>query len=198
VKKLPTHRKYFNQLAIDWDSLVSFEPVLIDYLRQFGVSNRNQILDIGAGTGRLTKLLSEMVDKGGFIFALDFAERMLQKAKQKIKTQNVEFICADVCELPFIDEYFDKVICFSTFPHILDKEKSLREMFRVLRRNGKLLILHTQSSQILNKFHGSLTSIVQHDYIPPADEMPDILKNLGFKPMNIFEESNLYWVEAIK
>ena len=66
LRELQAHRNYFNQLAHEWDSLVSFEPILFDYLNQFGVSNGDRILDIGAGTGRLTKLLSGMVGKDGF------------------------------------------------------------------------------------------------------------------------------------
>jgi len=196
--ELKNHRDYFNQLAYEWDSLVTFEPILTKHLEQFGISAGDRILDIGAGTGRLTKYLVEMVGQDGFVIALDFAENMLRIAKPKVSRKNVGFVCADVCKLPFFDGQFNKVICFSTFPHVKDKEQSLREMYRILQENGKLLILHAQDSKVLNEFHGNLKTIIRHDYIPPATAMPDILRKVGFKPTKIIEEKNLYWVEAVK
>jgi demethylmenaquinone methyltransferase/2-methoxy-6-polyprenyl-1,4-benzoquinol methylase len=196
--KLKNHRDYFNQLAYEWDSLVTFEPILVQHLQQFGVSSGDHILDIGAGTGRLTKCLAELVGQNGFVIALDFAENMLRIAKSKMITSNVGFVCADVCKLPFFDNQFNKVICFSTFPHVKEKEQSLREMYRMLSQNGKLLILHTQNSQTLNEFHGNLKTIIRHDHIPPAAAMQDIVSRVGFTPTTIIEEKNLYWVEAIK
>jgi len=192
-----SHRNFFNNLADEWDTLVEDNPDLEKYMKQFGVNRGDRVLDVGAGTGRLTAMLSKMVGPDGLVVAVDFSEKMLSIAKERLNSNNVRFICADACTLSLADQSFTKVICFSTFPHIIDKKNALQEFYRVLSVGGKCLILHTCSSDKLNSFHASLNGIVRHDTLPSAKSLALLLKSLNFS-VNFFERSDLFWVEGEK
>jgi ubiquinone/menaquinone biosynthesis C-methylase UbiE len=192
------HRNYFNGIASEWESMVEDLPVLLEYLIRFGVLPGERILDVGAGTGRLTRYLIELIGPNGWVVAEDISEKMLIQAKKTNDSKSVRFVCDDVCILGFKSDTFDKVICFSLFPHILHPQKALDEMQRVLRPGGRLLILHTSGSHDLNRFHASLNSVVCHDRLLPATEMVPFIRKAGLAECVIEEGENLYWVEAEK
>jgi demethylmenaquinone methyltransferase/2-methoxy-6-polyprenyl-1,4-benzoquinol methylase len=192
------HRDYFNDLAPEWESMVEDLPVLRDYLLRFGVSQGERILDVGAGTGRLTKYLLELTGSDGWVVAEDVAEQMLIQAGKSIDSEHVRFVCDDVCSLALKSDSFDKVICFSLFPHILYPQKALSEICRVLRPGGRFLILHTSDSHDLNHFHATLNSVVCHDRLLPAGRMVPMLREAGLMEQVIEERENLYWLEAEK
>jgi ubiquinone/menaquinone biosynthesis C-methylase UbiE len=193
-----SHREYFNQLAPEWNTKMTGEPEFRDYLIQFGVSQGDWILDIGAGTGRMTKQLIDLVGKEGLVVAEDIAEEMLSEGKRLLRSPHPQWLCDDVLALAFRECVFDKILCFSAFPHFMNPRAALKEMHRVLQLGGKLLILHTCASHRLNEFHASLDGIVRYDRLPPVREMVPLLKQTGFTPKHIREEEDLYWVEAIK
>ena len=192
------HREYFNRLASEWDDRMTDDPEFRQHLIQFGVSPGDYVLDIGAGTGRMTKHLIGLVGDEGLVIAEDIAEAMLLEGKRRLGNNTQHWLCDDVKALAIKDETFDKVLCFSAFPHFTHPKKALAEMHRVLRHGGKLLILHTASSLQLNEFHASLDGIVCHDRLPAAETMVPMLRQTGFRPERILDQENLYWVEAEK
>ncbi len=192
------HREYFNQLAPQWNTKMSDDPVLYQYLVRFGVAQGDSVLDVGAGTGRLTTHLANLVGSQGQVVALDIAERMLSEAKWSMQHHHIVFVCSDICTLTLKNDCFNKVLCFSVFPHILDPQSALQEICRVLKPGGKLLILHTQSSQRLNAFHASLNGIVNRDVLPPIHQMEHLASQAGFHSQSLSESDDLYWAEFIK
>lgn len=192
------HREFFNGLAYEWDDMNPQRPELYDLLNKFGVKKGERILDLGAGTGRLSRFLIELVGKEGRVVAGDLAEEMLHRAAKNISTKPLFFTCVDASFLCFADSIFDKVVCYSTFPHLQHPQKVLREVRRVLNKKGRFLILHDTSSDNLNRFHSSLNKVIRHDVLPTAQEMIPMLKKAGMSPVQIKEHSELYWVEAMR
>jgi SAM-dependent methyltransferase len=193
-----THRNYFNRLAPEWEVRMPGQPEFRNYLEKFGVKKGDRILDIGAGTGRMTRLLMEFVGEDGRVVAQDVAERMLTEARQHVHGQRTGFLCDDVQSLSCKDNVFDKVLCFSAFPHFSDKPRALSEMRRVLKPGGRLLILHTCSSDRLNAFHASLDAPVCRDRLPPIHETGRMFCRAGLRPARIEEKENLYWAEGMR
>lgn len=193
-----SHRLYFNRIAPMWDQMVSPENRLKDHLVRFGVQSGEKVLDVGAGTGRLTRILVELTGANGRVMAGDISDQMLKNAAQKISNPSCHFVCADACFLAVQENSFDKVICFSTFPHIVQPVKALQEIYRVLRPGGKLLVLHACCSRKLNAFHASLNDVVCHDNIPRADRLAFLLRQTGFTAIHMDENPQLYWVEGEK
>jgi ubiquinone/menaquinone biosynthesis C-methylase UbiE len=192
------HREYFNQLAPEWNTKVADNLILEEYMVRFGVSPEDRILDIGAGTGRLTEYITHLVGPRGFIVAADIADQMLFIAKQSLNPKNTSFLCSDVCSLSLISGFFDKALCFSVLPHIINLPQALTEIYRVLRQGGKLLVLHTEGSRQLNKFHASLDGVVNQDVMPSAQSLLSLARKIGFMGKTIAESETLYWVEMIK
>lgn len=192
------HREYFNQLADTWDERMPSDPAFIEYLKRFGISKGETILDIGAGTGRMTEHLIELVGSQGLVVMQDIAEEMLNQGKDKFRTSPIISVCNDVSSLSFRDKTFDKILCFSAFPHFINPQLALKEMFRTLKSKGKLLVMHLKNSQSMNAFHSTLEGVVREDRLPTAIELQSTMIELGFKPVLVDEQTDLYWVEMTR
>ena len=102
------------------------------------ISPGDEVLECACGTGLLT---SEIAGRCGTITATDFSEKMLEKARKNCSTYgNITFEYADITSLPYPDRSFDKVVAGNVI-HLLDNPcAALREMDRVCRPGGKLII----------------------------------------------------------
>jgi demethylmenaquinone methyltransferase/2-methoxy-6-polyprenyl-1,4-benzoquinol methylase len=93
----------------------------------------DRVLDACCGTGDLSLAAAEA---GGEVVALDFSERMLERARRK--SSSIEWVRGDLLALPFPDESFDVVTVGFGIRNIEDLEAGLRELVRVLRPSGRL------------------------------------------------------------
>lgn len=120
------------------------------------------ILDVGSGTGDVAIQLDQM---GAKVTGIDFAAEMVVVAKGR--HPQIEFIEADVENLPFDDGSFDRAIANYTAHHFANPEKAFAEIKRVLKPGGKLTIIHPiQSEQpSWGSFAMSLAAAVPSD--PP-------------------------------
>jgi len=96
-----------------------------------------QIVDLAAGTGDLSLAIQTKLPDAEII-AVDFLPQMLELAKGKGVRQTV---LADALRLPFVDFWFDCVTVAFGLRNMEDWSGALREMARVLRNNGHLLVL---------------------------------------------------------
>ncbi|RAM49968.1 MAG: methyltransferase type 11 [Hapalosiphonaceae cyanobacterium JJU2] len=105
------------------------------------ISPEATVLDIGCGTGEFERLLLTE-NPQQVITGVDISEEMLLVAKQKCRTYpNVAFQTASVSALPFADNSFDVVVSASAFHYFDDPDAALREIKRVLKPEGKVVIL---------------------------------------------------------
>ena len=102
------------------------------------------VLDIGCGTGTLTRLIANrMPPGGGWIVGIDAAEKMIEVARRKANSPRLQFEAALAEDLPFPPGSFDRVVSTFFFHH-LDaglKRRALEEIHRVLRPGGHAVIL---------------------------------------------------------
>jgi demethylmenaquinone methyltransferase/2-methoxy-6-polyprenyl-1,4-benzoquinol methylase len=96
-------------------------------------------LDLCTGTGKVAAELLPYVRPGGRVIGLDFSTRMLELARRQVA--GVEFQLGDVMNLPFGDASIDAVTIAFGLRNLVDRERGLREMFRVLKPGGRLVIL---------------------------------------------------------
>ncbi len=108
----------------------------------------DRVLDACCGTGELA-LAAERA--GGRVTGLDFSERMLERARGK--STAIEWVRADVLEMPFADESFDVVTVGFGVRNVADLERALAECARVLRPGGRLACLEiTRPRGLLRPF----------------------------------------------
>lgn len=95
------------------------------------------VLDLAAGTGDSSKAL---IKKGNKVIGVDISVEMLKVATKKLH-KNFILLCASAYQLPFRDQSFDAVTCAFGIRNMHETEKALREIKRVIKKGGKLLIL---------------------------------------------------------
>ena len=192
------HLDYFNRLAPEWESVMPEEPRLAEFFARFGIRGGERVLDVGAGTGRTSALIGNLVGARGMVLVQDLAFGMLREARNRRNGRNRVFCCSDARHLPVRDRTFDKVVCYSVFPHVKDKPGALQEMLRVLKPDGKLLILHSSSHGILNAFHATLEDPVSGDVLPSPQAMRRLMADAGLRVTACVESDDLYWAEAVR
>ena len=113
-----------------------------------------RVLDIAGGTGDLALAFAKKVGRGGEVVHTDINEAMLRTGRDRLLDAGV-ILPTTVCDaeaLPFPDAHFDLVSVAFGLRNMTHKEVALREMARVLRPGGKLLVLEfSQVAQPLRK-----------------------------------------------
>jgi demethylmenaquinone methyltransferase / 2-methoxy-6-polyprenyl-1,4-benzoquinol methylase len=104
----------------------------------------DSVLDVCCGTGDLAFELASRVLPGGRVVGCDFSEPMLDLAREKAAkrtTDSVRFEWADALQLPYDAGRFDAVTVGFGVRNFADRDRGLRELRRVLRPGGRLVIL---------------------------------------------------------
>jgi arsenite methyltransferase len=107
------------------------------------INSGETVLDIGCGAGVDSFVAAKMVGTEGKVIGIDMTLEMLARAKENLQEtslQNVSFHKASAEDLPFSDESFDVVISNGVFNLVPDKARALREVFRVLKPRGRMMI----------------------------------------------------------
>jgi demethylmenaquinone methyltransferase/2-methoxy-6-polyprenyl-1,4-benzoquinol methylase len=102
-------------------------------------------LDVATGTGDLAIELASRVGPTGEVVAVDFSERMLELAREKAKGLPIRFEVANALELPYGDDEFDAATVGFGARNFSDLERGLREMARVVRPGGAVVVLEITS-----------------------------------------------------
>ncbi|HET9432411.1 MAG TPA: class I SAM-dependent methyltransferase [Chitinophagaceae bacterium] len=115
-----------------------FEPYALDLVSRLQDKKYSDILEIACGTGRVTKHLARSV-KHDTLTATDLNRDMIDVAKETVNDKRVKWMSADAMDLPFDDGSFDLVVMQFGIMFFPDKERGLKEAYRVLKNGGKLI-----------------------------------------------------------
>jgi len=191
-------QEYFDDLAPTWDKELTPERLkcLGRIVDELGIQPGDHVLDIGSGTGVLVPLLVAGLASEGKIVAVDFSVEMLVQAQAKDFPPIVGFARADVIAIPLADDSIDLAICNSALPHFSDKGKALKEIARVLRPNGRLVICHTMSRQALNQLHQSIGGAVANDLLPDESQIRRLIEQARLKITHFEDRPERYLVIA--
>lgn len=113
----------------------------------------NLVLEAGCGVGAQTKIIASKNPDTNFI-SIDISNDSLKEAKQMTKSfgiLNVNFMQADIYNLPFDDESFDNVIVCFVIEHLKNPLQALWELKRVLKKGGVMMVIEADHG--LTFFH---------------------------------------------
>lgn len=107
---------------------------------------RGDILEVGVGTGKNMPYYPP----GACVTAIDFSPRMLERARRRAQSLGIQLDLRlmDVQQLEFSDNRFDTVVATCVFCSVPDAVRGLREIYRVLRPGGQLLLLEHMRSEL--------------------------------------------------
>ncbi len=102
------------------------------------------VLDIGCGTGTWIAMIAGCDLPGRRLIGLDYASAMCRMAQQKAEAvgdSRLQFVRGDAEHLPFDDGSFDVLTCSNSFHHYPHQAAAIKEMRRVLRPGGRLMLV---------------------------------------------------------
>jgi demethylmenaquinone methyltransferase/2-methoxy-6-polyprenyl-1,4-benzoquinol methylase len=163
----------FDQIAWRYDFLNHFLSLNIDKIWRRKAVNElrgqplNEVLDVATGTADLALAIQKRLHPQ-HIVGVDISEGMLAMGRKKIEkkglTQQITLQFGDSEALPFADYTFDAVTVAFGVRNFDQLEKGLREMFRVLKTGGKVVVLEFSIPQ--NRFFRSIFQFYFHCVLP--------------------------------
>jgi len=125
----------YSHSSVPWQ-----QKILVEFLKSISIKRNWNCLDAGCGIGNNLFTLSEFFDR---IIACDISQQALNYAEERFKNSRINFIQADIKNLPFKDNFFDIVICTEVLEHIDDLTQARNELFRVLKKENGYFIIST-------------------------------------------------------
>jgi len=173
----------YAKLAADYDAVRGSAALDREYwfagLCEVGQLRRgDRILDLGAGTGRFSRLASEV----GMVVAADMSLEMLARARGKGPFSRVR---ADALALPFRRDAFDATLLVMVLHQLADIPRALREVARVSRRVAIATSdMSTRTLGILDEAFPSLLAIDRARF-PPVLDIVRNLRSAGFSKVSV-------------
>lgn len=193
--------EYFDGIAERWDGWEDLEVLarrLDEGLAALGLRPDETVLDVGCGTGNLTRALLARLSPAGRVVAVDISPRMIEVARRKVSDPRVAWRVEDARRLSLGDACCDRAICFSVWPHFDDRAAVAAEFRRVLRPGGALHVWHLISRRRVNEIHAGAGEAVRGDVLPPAAETAALLAAAGFDVATATESETGYLVTGVK
>lgn len=194
-----SRKQYFDELSSRWDGMIDMPRVIFRLrlgLACLGIGFDEQILDLGCGTGNLSLCLLELLGSGGRVHAVDISPKMLEHARKKLTDPRMHFHNASAKNLPVKSSSLDRIICFSTWPHISDPSSTLVELHRILGTGGWLHVWHIDSRDVINDIHIHAGKAVQSDLLPPASALADTMEKHDFSVQAVVDSDYQYLISA--
>lgn len=128
-------------------SEVTYDPEEVELKKLFEMADffNKTVLEVGCGVGRITTRISKIAKE---VYAIDVNEAVLEVAKRKAlaqKLHNIKFYRVSADEIRFPSNFFDVVLCSWCLHHISRKHETLRQIKKVLKRDGYLVIIEGSS-----------------------------------------------------
>ncbi len=161
-------------------------------------------VELGCGAGLDARLMDERLDAGARLFAVDFAMRMLQRARRAcaadVRGARVHFLAGDMENIPMRSGIADIVLANASFNLVADKKKAMGEAHRILKPHGRLVIrelmregeLPDEIAQDPQAWNASLGGVCERE------EWESLLARVGFREWDISDPAPFHPVVSVR
>ena len=172
------------------NNIVSF--LTIDFLRRIAIKilgRKHIVLEIGPGPGTSTK---KILSSAEHLICLEPSPYLASILMKKIGDKSLSVIIGVAEKIPLKSNSVDAIICTFSFRDFFNKEAFLREAYRCLRSEGKLIILETMGGEgIVKKLFLNYIYVVGHIISRLLNRRENLLKGL-INSMNRMRSPNYY------
>jgi arsenite methyltransferase len=154
-------------------------------------------VDLGSGRGTDVLRMADQVGQSGFVFGIDVADGMLEKARknaEKLEVKNVSFIHSELEKLDLPDHTADLVISNCTLNHAAEKQIVWNEIYRILKKGGRFVVSDIYATSPIPEEYRSDPAAIAECWAGAVtrDEYMRHLATAGFTSVEVIEESVPY------
>ena len=186
---------YLSYLA-ERESFIDYFQKVLKELKDFCPQLGGKVLDIGCSFGFFLKVAQEA---GWQIYGLDLSPTPVEQAKRKLRVKTI--YNKSIEEAKFQANFFDLVTVFQTIEHVVDPEKFLKEIKRVLKPGGVVLLTTPDAAGWQARLMGKSWFSYRHPdhfYFFNFENLSLLLKRVGFvKIRNLKDPTRLYPLEYL-
>jgi ubiquinone/menaquinone biosynthesis C-methylase UbiE len=146
------------------------------------------VLDLGSGTGRFSPALAETF--GGPVYGVEPSVRMRELAERDAHHPDVTYLAGEAGRIPLPDGSCDVVLMFLSFHHVPDRAAAAREIARVLRPGGRVLLRSSFGDRLPDK--------AWLDYFPRAREVEQVMFPTLGETLEVFAAVGLRQVALVQ
>jgi ubiquinone/menaquinone biosynthesis C-methylase UbiE len=154
------------------------------------------VLDVGCGGGKTVNRLAQLAPQGK-VFGIDYSPDMVEyskKVNKKLIAQNrVEIVEGSVEKMGFSNDYFDLVTAFETYYFWTNFPDALKEIKRVLKPGGKLLLVNEMVQD--GEYEVTHEKLIKetHVHLISLEEIRNIIQSVGFVDVQLFTKAESPW-----
>ena len=177
--------------AYDWTFGPTLHPGRLTAIQRMGISAGDRVLEVGVGTG----INLGLYPKDCTVTGIDFSEQMLEQARERVARKNIRnarLLQMDAADLKFADDAFDIVYAPYVISVVPDPVKVAREMRRVCRPGGRIIILNhfLSPNPLMSRVERLISPATVHIGFKSDLDLPAFLAQAELEPVSI-EKVNL-------
>lgn len=197
-------KKMFNKIAVHYDLLNNIISCFTHYqvkkiaVKNLAIHHNAKVIDLCCGTGDLGRIAKKLTPSCEVI-GVDFSKNMTDLAAKK--SPNIKYMKQDATNLNFEDNSFDYVLMGFGLRNIKDRQAALKEVYRVLKKDGAFLHLDFGNKNFFNKIYDLIITLLAKMFFknpesymyllksknefPEPNVLAEDFKNVGFKVKTI-------------